>query len=121
MQIPEIVMYVYENLKRKWKERQQTELTGSNITTSVAIGNDSERIIPKEMLPIAVPEPATPDIMFRNLHDTEILKELLAQNFERINKEMKEIVAKISFNERKLENIEVSIADMKTTYHVNNF
>ena len=77
VQIPEIMMYVYDNLKRKWKERQQTELLESNIITSVAIGNDSERIIPREMLPIAVPEPATPDIMFRNLHDTEILKSLL--------------------------------------------
>ena len=121
MEIPEIMMYVYANLKRKCKERQQTELIEANITTSVAIGNNSERIIQKGMFPITVTEPATSDIMFRNLHDTEKLKELLAQNFERINKEMKEIVAKINFNERKLKNIEVSIADMKITHHVNNF
>ena len=83
------MMYVYDNLKRKWKERQKREMTGSNIILSVA--------------------------------DSEGHKESLTQNFERINKEMKEIVAKMNFNERKLENIELSIADMKKTRNVNKF
>ena len=87
MQIPEIMMYVYDNLKRKWKERQQTEVTGSNIILSVA--------------------------------DSENYKESLTQNFERVNKEIQNIVAKMNVNERKLENIELSIADMKKTHHVN--
>ena len=87
MQIPEIMMYVYDNLKRKWKERQQTKVTGSNILLSVA--------------------------------DSENYKESLTQNFERVNKEIQNIVAKMNVNERKLENIELSIADMKKTHHVN--
>ena len=81
------MMYVYDNLKRKWKERQQTEVTGSNIILSVA--------------------------------DSENYKESLTQNFERVNKEIQNIVAKMNVNERKLENIELSIADMKKTHHVN--
>ena len=113
------MMYVYDNLKRKWKERQQTELTGANITTSVAIENNSQRKIQMGMLPIAVTQQETNDIMSRDLHDTQKYKESLTQNLERMNKEIQKIVAKMNFNERKLENIELSIADMKKTHHVN--
>ena len=114
-------MYVYDNLKRKWKERQQTELTGSNITTSVDIENNSETKIEMGTLPIAVTQQETNDIISRDLHDTEKYKESLTQNLERMNKEIQKIVAKMSFNERKLENIELSIADMKKTHRVNKF
>ena len=112
------MVYVYDNLKRKWKERQQTELIGANIITS-AIGNKSERKIQMGIIPIAVTEQETIEIKSRDLHDTEKYKESLTQNFERINKEIQKIVTKMNFNERKLENIELSIADMKKTHHVN--
>ena len=110
---------MYENLKRKWKERQQTELTGANITTSVAIENNAETKIQMGMLPIVVTQQEMNDIMSRHLHDTEKYKESMTQNFERMHKEIQKIVAKMNFNERKLENIELSIADMKKTHHVN--
>ena len=59
--------------------------------------------------------------MSKIFHDSEKFKESLTQNLERMNKEIQKVVAKMNFNERKLENIELSIADMKKTHHVNKF
>ena len=52
------MVYVYDNLKRKWKERQQTDLIGANIITS-AIGNKSERKILMGIIPIAITQQET--------------------------------------------------------------
>ena len=110
-----MIMYWYDNFKHKWIGRHQTEVGDANVTTYAAT-ETSERAIKRGGFLFEGTESDFPDIMTGDLHDIKKCIESLNQNFEKNNKEVEKIVAKMNFNERKIENIELFINEMKKTH-----
>ena len=116
-------MYWYANLKRKWNESHRTRLVQTPIMRPVAIlvKTISGTKMQDTELAIGVPHPQAPDLMSRALRYEEKCEDSVTQGLEKINKEIEHVAAKMMFYERKLENIESSISDMKKTQYVSKF
>ena len=116
-------MYWYANLKRKWNESHRTRLAQTPIMRSVAmlVETISGTNMQNTELAIGVPHPETSDLTSRALHYEEKCEDSVTQNLEKINKEIENVAAKMMFYERKFENIESYIADMKKTQYANMF
>ena len=123
MQIPEIILYWYGNLKRKWNERYGRERAEPNKlrVRAMPIGTMSEIQVQKGALSIALPHRETTDVMSMAFHGKEKCEESMNENFEKINKEIRKVVAKMSFFETKLQNMELSITNIEKTHYLGKF
>ena len=120
MQIPEIIIYWYSILKRKWNDRHQIEPIDTGIIAPIAeeTENSSKQNLQCKRLSTARTYSDTLETVSRAVYDVEKKQESMSKDFERIDKEMKKVVAEMKFNDARFEDIELAIAGMKNIQHV---